>query len=91
MVGPGRRPPRAAVDAARSGIADAKFKRKIRHAMHDPHNLSQLRNRPDGAEVIHFCLSYFNGSEVQRFARVTICVGLTKRSAISSQTSVVTI
>jgi hypothetical protein len=26
----------------------------------------------------------------QRFARVTICVGLTKRSAISSQTSVVT-
>ena len=26
-----------------------------------------------------------------RFARVTICVGLTKRSAISSQISVVTI
>lgn len=31
-----------------------------------------------------------NDGEAYRFARATICVGLTKRSAMTSQTSVVT-
>ncbi len=53
--------------------------------MYAPQDPSQLCNSPVSA--IH----YVNQFEAQRFARVTICVGLTKRSAISSQTRVVTI
>jgi hypothetical protein len=88
MVNPYRRPLWAAGDAPDLVLPSGSSRGKI---VIGCIGCMSCRSRATVSEHPAILPLNFDDAEAQRFARVTICVGLTKRSAISSQIKVVTI